>query len=73
MSMEYLTAIKLIKKAREQIVEDKIYARWIANHDSTISFDEFKNRLIHKSENNNKTGDEILDEVAEMMKLYKFE
>lgn len=73
MSMDYQQAIKLIKKAYQKNADDKLFIRWITNYESSISFDDFKNRLNAKVENDNRTSDEILNEVQEWMKLYNFE
>lgn len=73
MSMDYQQAIKLIKKAYQKNADDKLFIRWIINHESRISFNDFKDLLLNKIEKDNKTSEEILDEVAELMKLYKFE
>lgn len=68
-----MDAVKLINRAYEKLTEDKLFTRWIINHESRISFNDFKDLLLNKIEKDNKTSEEILDEVAELMKLYKFE
>lgn len=72
MAMNYNDAFCLIEKAYEKITEDKLFTRWITNH-AHVPYDVFKNSLIVKAKNDNRTTEEILNNVEEMMKLYKFE
>lgn len=72
MALDLETGIELIKKAYEQRNEDMLMQRWIMHYQAEMSFDEFKARLgVAKEAKNNKTEEEILKEVKEIIDSFR--
>jgi len=71
MSLDYVDAAKLITKAREEMLEEKLFNRWVADFHTQESYEDFKARIIKRKDE--RTSDEILKEVSDIIKMFKFE
>lgn len=70
MQMAYPEAMALINKAFETITDDKLYMRWIINHANSIGYKEFKDTLINRQKSDNKTEEEILAQVSDIINTF---
>lgn len=71
MSLDIDTGIELIKKAYEQKNEDLLMQRWMLHYQHEISFEEFKTKLGATTVQDNRTEEEILLEVKEILDSFK--
>lgn len=71
MNLDIDTGIELIKKAYEQRNEDLLMQRWMLHYQDEISFEEFKTRLEAGAVQDNRTEEEILLEVKEILDSFK--
>lgn len=71
MNLDIDTGIELIKKAYEQRNEDLLMQRWMLHYQHEISFEEFKTRLGATTVQDNRTEEEILLEVKEILDFFK--
>jgi len=69
--MDFLTGTELLNKAYEKEADDKLYFRWIAKYDY-LSFDDFKIQLGSNKTKDNKSEEEILEDVSEILKTFKW-
>ena len=62
------TGSKLIIKAYEERTNEQIMQRWlIGGYDKELSFVDFKEKLVTYKVTDNKTNEEILEEVKEIL------
>ena len=69
MNLEYMIAVKLITKAVEKITDDKLYLRWIINHEH-VRYDEFTKLLKQQQVTINKSEEEILNDVKSIIDTF---
>lgn len=63
--------IKLIVRAYEERTNERLIERWIfGGYDREINFNEFKDRLIMHRTSTNKTDEEILIDVKNIIDTY---
>lgn len=67
MNLDIETGIELITKAYEERANDLLMQRWMLHYQNEISFGEFKNKLGAVKVNNNKTEEEILGDVKNII------
>jgi len=73
LNLDIGTGIELIKKAYERKTEDLLMQRWMMHYEKEISFDEFKEKLMIYRNNSNKTTDEILTDVKDIISSFNQE
>lgn len=64
-----------INYAFKQHTEDILMQRWIVNHEKSMSFEEFKNKLGIKANKsiNSKNTSEVLEDVHDIINLFSKE
>ena len=67
-SMPFLKGMEIIKKAYDKVFEDKLFFRWVTNHEESMPFEEFKTRLM--SATSTKTTEETLTEVKDIIDMF---
>lgn len=60
-------------EAHKEEHEEKLFLRWVVGYQSTTTFEEFKNKLMINAgiTNDHRSAEEILDNVADMMKRFE--
>lgn len=71
--MDYKSAIKLINKAYEKDLEDKVYQMWLTlypnmDKNNFISFEDFKAKVMIKNIQSLSSAEDVLKEVSEIRK-----
>lgn len=68
MNLDAVTGAELIIKAYDQRSNDQLMQRWlIGGYDKELSFEDFKEKLVAHRVTDNKTNDEILEDVKEIL------
>lgn len=65
--MPFFDGYELLKTAIDYENEQKIYIRWVVGYQSTTTYLDFKNKLMKKSVKDERSADEILDAVRDLM------
>lgn len=68
--MPFFDGYELLKTAIDYENEQKIYIRWVVGYQSTTTYLDFKNKLMQKSMDDQRSADDILDSVKELMKKF---
>ncbi len=63
--------VEIIKKAYEKVFEEKMFFRWVTNHEESMTFEEFKKQLMAATKV--KTTKEILIEVKSIIDSFNVE
>ena len=71
--MDYKSAIKLINKAYEKDLEDKVYQMWLTlypnmDKNNFISFEDFKAKVMIPNIQSLSSAEDVLKEVSEIRK-----
>lgn len=69
-TLEIEEALSLIEYALAQTEEELLFQRWVCGPQFQMSFDKFKTMLKPQE---TKSGNEILSEVQDIMKLFDLE
>jgi hypothetical protein len=69
MRLHYRDAINLINKAAERMADDKMFFRWVTNHEH-IDYKAFKAQLMAGSKVDNKTEAEIFANVSSIIDTF---
>lgn len=66
--MPFIDGFELVQYAKDAENEDKLFIRWVAGYQSVLGFDEFKRQIcVGGSAEDNRSADEILDKVKEII------
>ena len=68
--MPLTSFIVQIEYVQEQVREQEMFHRWVANYEHIMTFEEFKARLKPTKTTANKNKKEILDDVESIIGLY---
>lgn len=71
LSIDY--GIKLLRKAYESRADDLLMQRWLLHYQDVMSFQDFKDKVISHSTVDNKTKEEILEEVKDILDTFNGE
>lgn len=63
--------MELIKKAYEERMNDILMKRWIIHYEKEMTFDEFKEKLKKRQVKDNRSKEEILEEVEDILISYR--
>ena len=64
---------RLIIKAINKKTENLLIQRWITNYETEMSFDEFKDKIMSSNITDNKTDEEVLTEVKDIINTFNKE
>lgn len=70
MALTIDSGVELLKKAYESRTEDLLMQRWMLHYEGEISFTEFKEKLMVHRTNTNKTEEEILTDVKDIIDTF---
>lgn len=65
--MPFFEGYELLKYALDAESEDKLFIRWAIGYQFTMGFDEFKSKATSIKVEDNRTAEEILDTVKEIL------
>lgn len=65
--MPFFDGYELLKEAIDYEHESRLFMRWVVGYQSTTTFEEFKNTLRQKTISDNRTSDEILEDVSKLI------
>lgn len=63
--------MEFIKKAYEERMNDILMKRWIIHYEKEMTFDEFKEKLKKRQVKDNRSKEEILEEVEDILISYR--
>lgn len=70
MALTIDSGVELLKKAYESRTEDLLMQRWMLHYEGEISFTEFKEKLMVHRTATNKTEEEILTDVKNIIDTF---
>ena len=72
--MPFFEGFELIDYAINEELEEKLYMRWIAGYQQSISYEEFKHEIGVSSRqiNDNRTAEMILQSVREIIGVIEY-
>ena len=63
--------MEFIKKAYKKRMNDILMKRWIIHYEKEMTFDEFKEKLKKRQVKDNRSKEEILEEVEDILISYR--
>jgi len=73
MELSVNNGIELFRKAHESRTDDLLMQRWVLHYQDEMSFQDFKDKLITYRTKNNKTEEEILIDVKNIINTFNGE
>lgn len=70
MALTIESGFELLKKAYESRADEILLQRWMLHYEGEISFTEFKEKLMVHRTNTNKTEEEILTDVKNIIDTF---
>lgn len=70
MTLSIDSGLELLKKAYESRTEDLLMQRWMLHYEGEMSFSEFKERIMMHRTATNKTEEEILKDVKDIIDTF---
>lgn len=70
MALTIDSGVELLKKAYESRTEDLLMQRWMLHYEGEISFNDFKKELMVHRTATNKTEEEILTDVKDIIDTF---
>lgn len=69
--MSFMDGYELIKYAYEKDSDEKLFMRWIADYQTQSTFDDFKNKIRQSVGFAQRTAEDILSSVEDMMNNFR--